>query len=129
MVGWEQETFQVDESVGQARICLLIRQGTLSPYVTYLAVDFTTRDGTASRGDHGVQQDYIPEPVPRFIIVFQYDDPLILDCINVPIIDDTTFDSAVNETFYVDIRLAANIDRVTISPSTVLVSITDNESK
>ena len=123
MIGWEQETLQVDESVGRVQICSRVLQGTLS---TLLALNVTTADGTATEGGQGIQQDYIPRPFQDFLYL---DGHFTRDCTNVPIVDDITFDSALNETFFVSVLLEEVLDRVTISPSTVVVSITDNEGK
>ena len=96
MIGWEHETLQFDESVGQVHICLCILQGTL-----YIFLNVTTRDGTASRAGQGFQQDYIPDLLPQYFPLFP---PMSSDshCTNnlpIIIVDDATLDSAVNETF------------------------------
>ena len=121
MIGWEQETLQVGESVEQARICFRVLQGRLG-HADSLAVNITTRDGTATRGGQGFQQDY-SSPILHFFILFYR------ICTNIFIVDDLTLDSAVNETFFVDLLLVDVVDRVTISPSTVVVSIIDDEGR
>ena len=123
VIGWLDKTLQVDEFVGQAAICLSVQGFVLEPTIV---ANVTTRDGTASRGGRGFQQDYVPNPFPPMITVLPQDNRSY--CINIPIVNDVTFDSAVNETFFVDLSLL-NVDRVTISSSTVVVSITDDEGK
>ena len=128
VIGWEHETFRVDESGGQAHICFMVLEGNSFNLVQNVPVNITTRDGTASRGGGGSQQDYIPDPIPRR---FDFSRLLAGDffCTNIPIVDDPIFDSAVNETFFVDLSIDDVIDRVSISSSTVVVNIIDNEGK
>ena len=126
MIGWEHKTLQVEESVGRAGICFLVLQGISFAQDVAVIINITTRDGTASQGGRGFQQDYIPLPQSFTLRELLAGN---IFCAIIPIVDDSTFDSAVNETFFVDLSLVDVIDRVTISPSTVVVSIIDNEGK
>ena len=126
VLGWVQDLYSVNEDVGQARLCAGILFGSLAVALPQLNV--ATRDGTASRGGGGVQQDYIPTPTPN---QFRFSSNNMGDmCTNIPIVDDLVLEMTV-EDFFADLSFNAGEEpeRVTISPATTEIDITDNDGK
>ena len=126
VLGWVQDLYSVNEDVGQARLCAGILFGSLAVALPQLNV--ATRDGTASRGGGGVQQDYIPTPTPN---QFRFSSNNMGDmCTNIPIVDDLVLEMTV-EDFFADLSFNAGEEpeRVRILPATTEIDITDNDGK
>ena len=126
VIGWEEELYVVDESVGQAQLCASVREGSLA--VTLPSLNIATRDGTASQGGPGVLQDYIPTPTPDQF-VFSVANKVRM-CTNTPIVDDILLELTI-EDFFADLSFTAGEepDRVTIMPRTTEVDIRDSDRK
>ena len=126
MIGWQRVLYEFDESAGQSSICAAVLEGTLA--VTLPELNIVTRDGTASRGGLGVQQDYIPMPFPSQFVFSSTNMGSM--CTNIPIVNDNVLEQTV-EDFFADLFFAigSEPDRVTISPLTTEVDIIDNDSK
>lgn len=126
VIGWARDLYEVDENVGQARLCATVHEGSLA--VTLPPLNVATRDGTASRGGPSVQQDYIPIPIPdQFFFSAANMGPL---CTDIPIVDDLLLELTIEE-FFADLSFTAGDeqDRVTIMPGTIEVAIRDNDCK
>ena len=126
VIGWERERYEFDESAGQSRFCASVLEGTLAVILPELNI--VTRDGTASRGGLGVQQDYIPMPTPDQFVFSSTNMGSM--CTNIPIVNDNVLEQTI-EDFFADLFFAigSEPDRVTISPLTTEVDIIDNDSK
>ena len=123
MIGWDQVSYDVVESVGRVVVCASVIQGSLA--VTLPELNIATRDGSAT---HSVPQDYISVLSPNQF-VFSAANQGNSMCTNIPIVDDSVFE--LNENFFADLsfNVAELPDRVTISPSATEVIIVDNDCK
>ena len=126
VLGWEVELYSVNENVAQAQICAIVHQGTLAVQLPQLNI--ATRDGTATRGGPGVQQDYIPPPNPNNFVFSSTNMGQM--CTNIPIVEDIFLELPI-EDFFADLSFSVGEvpERVTILPVTTTVEITDNDRK
>ena len=126
VIGWQQVLYQFNEDASQATLCALVSEGSLA--VALPALNIIPRDGTASRGGSGVQQDYIPTPNPdRFVFSSRNAGP---SCTTIPIVKDNVLEQTI-EDFFADLAFAAGSEpaRVTILPATTQVDILDDDSE
>ena len=126
VIGWEEELYEVDESIGQAQLCAIVRESSLA--VTLPPLNIATGGETASEGGLGLSQDYIPIPTPDQF-VFSVANKVRM-CTNTPIVDDILLELTI-EDFFADLSFTAGEepDRVTIMPRTTKVDIRDNDGK
>ena len=125
VIGWNQELYEVEESVEQASLCAMIFEGSLA--VTLPPLNIAIRDGTSQGGaGPSVQQVYIPTPNPdQFIFSVADVGPI---CTNIIIMEDLVLELTL-EDFFADLSFTAGDEpeRVTISPVTTEVNIRDND--
>ena len=123
LVTWEQDLYEVHESIGQAHICINVF-GVRDIDVPIMSI--TTRDGTASGGTQG---DFNPKPSPDLVqFSFTSVNPSRM-CTNIAIVNDNHLENTT-ETFFVDLSFACGgpDSRAIVLPTTE-VTIQDNDGR
>lgn len=121
LVNWEEELYEVDESIGQVHICI----DAFGPRDNNIPVmSITTRDGTASGGTQG---DFNPKPSPDQFSFTSVN--LSRMCTNIAIVNDNHLENTT-ETFFVDLSFACGgpDSRAIVLPTTE-VTIQDNDGR